>query len=168
MEEELDVNWINEIDDIEKNNDIFYKEKINEIAIIFIYVNNNETEYIKKDFIELDTPGLLEKEKLLKLINDNKINNSIKYNLTSLLKFNIDLEPENIKNFTIDKNIDQNIYFKKIKTVDTIYWNDAISMFESLNTLFFIYTKKKSDPSSNHSNTKRVIFKKNNTTRKKI
>ena len=73
MEEELDVNWINEIDDIEKNNDIFYKEKINEIAIIFIYVNNNETEYIKKDFIELDTPGLLEKEKLLKLINDNKI-----------------------------------------------------------------------------------------------
>ena len=42
MEEELDLTWVNNIEDIEKDNDIFYKEKINEITLIFLYINNNE------------------------------------------------------------------------------------------------------------------------------
>ena len=50
MEEELDITWVNNIEDIEKDNDIFYKEKINEITLIFLYINNNEVENIKRLF----------------------------------------------------------------------------------------------------------------------
>ena len=62
--------------------------------------------------MELKTPGVLSKENLIDLINKNKINNSIKYSLSSLLKFNINIEPENIKNFVIDNDIkNYNTYF---------------------------------------------------------
>ena len=164
--EELDITWINDIEDIEKDNDIFYKEKINEITLIFLYINNNEVENTKKDYFDLKTPGVLSKENLIELINKNKINNSIKYSLSSLLKFNINIEPENIKNFVIDNDIKNynTLFFSKIKNIDDIKWNDSISMFENLNTLYFVYTIKK----SNNSSTKKVVFKKQNTTRKKI
>ena len=166
MEEELDTTWINNIEEIEKDNDIFYKEKINEITLIFLYINNNEVENTKKDYLELKTPGILSKENLIELINKNKINNSIKYSLSSLLKFNINIEPEHIKNFVTDTNIKnhKNLFFSKIKNIDDIKWNDSINMFEHLNTLYFIYTVKK----PNNSSTKKVIFKKQNTTRKKV
>ena len=166
MEEELDITWVNNIEDIEKDNDIFYKEKINEITLIFLYINNNEVENIKKDYLELKTPGVLSKENLIDLINKNKINNSIKYSLSSLLKFNINIEPENIKNFVIDNDIKNynTLFFSKIKNIDDIKWNDSINMFEHLNTLYFVYTVKK----TNNSSTKKVVFKKQNTTRKKV
>ena len=166
MEEELDLTWINNLENIEKDNDIFYKEKINEITLIFIYINNNEVENTKKDYLELKTPGVLSKENLIDLINKNKINNSIKYSLSSLLKFNINIEPEHIKNFVIDTNIKkhQDLFFSKIKNVDDIKWNDSINMFEHLNTLYFVYTVKK----PNNSSTKKVLFNKKNTTRRKV
>jgi hypothetical protein len=167
MEEEiLDTNWIDSIEEIENDNDIFYKEKINEITLIFLYINNNEVEYTKKDYLKLKTPGVLSKENLINIIHKNKINNSIKYSLNSILKFNITIEPENIKNFVIEPDTSQQneLFFSKIKTVDDINWEDSINMFEHLNTLFFIYNLKK----PNNSSTKRVIFKKQNTTRKKI
>ena len=166
MEEKLDLTWIDNIENIEKDNDIFYKEKINEITLIFLYINNNEVENTKKDYLELKTPGILSKENLIELINKNKINNSIKYSLSSLLKFNINIEPEHIKNFVLDTDIKthQDLFFSKIKNIDDIKWNDSINMFENLNTLYFVYIVKK----SNNSSTKKVIFKKQNTTRKKI
>ena len=40
MNEDLDTDWINEIENIEKDNDIFYMEKINEITLIYLYINN--------------------------------------------------------------------------------------------------------------------------------
>ncbi len=164
--EELDITWINDIEDIEKDNDIFYKEKINEITLIFLYINNNQVESTKKEYFELQTPGVLSKENLIDLINKNKINNSIKYSLSSLLKFNINIEPEHIKNFVQEDDVKtkQDLFFSKIKNVDDINWNDSINMFEHLNTLYFVYTIKK----PNNSSTKKVVFKKQNTTRKKI
>lgn len=164
--EELDITWINDIEDIEKDNDIFYKEKINEITLIFLYINNNQVESTKKEYFELQTPGVLSKENLIDLINKNKKNNSIKYSLSSLLKFNINIEPEHIKNFVQDDNIkiNKDLFFSKIKNVDDIKWDDSINMFESLNTLYFVYTIKR----TTNSSTKKVIFKKQNTTRKKV
>ena len=55
------------------------------------------------------------------------------------------------------------LIFFKIKNIDDIKWNDSINMFEHLNTLYFVYTVKK----TNNSSTKKVVFKKQNTTRKK-
>ena len=165
-EEILDTNWIDSIEEIEKDNDILYKEKIDEITLIFLYINNNEVQNTKKDYFELKKPGVLSKEDLVSIINKNKINNSLKYTLNSILKFNITIDPENIKKFIVDEDItaQNNLYFSKLKNVDDINWEDSINMFEHLNTLFFIYNIKK----SNNSATKRVIFKKQNTTRKKI
>ena len=138
----------------------------NEITLIFLYINNNQVESTKKEYLELQTPGVLSKENLIDLINKNKINNSIKYSLSSLLKFNINIEPEHIKNFVQDDDIKikHDLFFSKFKNVDDIKWNDSINMFEHLNTLYFVYTIKK----PNNSSTKKVIFKKQNTTRKKV
>ena len=165
MNEELDTEWINEIENIEKDNDIFYKEKINEITLIFLYINNNELENIKKNYFDLQEPSVLSKETLIDIINKNKINNSIKYSLSGIFKFNINIEPEHIKNFVADNYTenDDKIFFSKIKNIDDITWDDSINMFEHLNTLFFIFNIKKISTAQ----TKKIVLKKN-ITRKKL
>ena len=164
MEDELDDSWINELENIEKDNDIFYKEPTNFITVCFLYIHNNDLKKIKKNIIDLESPGKLDKETLIHIINENKVCNNTKYSLSTILKFNINIDPEHIKNFVIDDEPlpnDENI-FSKIKNIDDIMWDDSITMFESLNTLFLIYNIKK----SSNSYTKRVMLKQN-TTRKK-
>ena len=51
-----------------------------------------------------------------------------------------------------------------LKNIDDIMWDDSITMFESLNTLFLIYNIK--NASSAH--TKRVMLKQNTTRKKKF
>ena len=47
MEDELDTDWINELENIEKDNDIFYKEPINSITVCFLYIHNKELKSFK-------------------------------------------------------------------------------------------------------------------------
>ena len=166
MEDELDTSWINELENIEKENDIFYKEPINFITVCFLYIHNKDLKKIKKKIIDLEFPGKLDKETLINVISENKLCNDTKYSLSTILKFNINIEPEHIKNFVMDDDTlpnDENI-FSKIKIIDDIMWDDSITMFESLNTLFLIYNIK--NASSAH--TKRVMLKQNTTRKKKI
>lgn len=165
MEDELDTNWINELENIEKDNDIFYKEPVNCITVCFLYIHNKELKNIKKKYFDLEYPGKLDKETLINMITENKICNYTKYSLSTILKFNINIDPEHIKTFVLDDDPipnDENI-FSKIKNIDDIMWDDSITMFEALNTLFLIYNTK----NSSSAHTKRVMLKQNTTRKKK-
>ena len=99
------------------------------------------------------------------MITENKICNYTKYSLSTILKFNINIDPEHIKTFVLDDDPipnDENI-FSKIKNIDDIMWDDSITMFEALNTLFLIYNTK----NSSSAHTKRVMLKQNTTRKKK-
>lgn len=143
---DLDTTWINEFEVLEKDYNSYYNEDLAFIYINYVYVNNkNEIINISKDKYLFKTPGLLTREELVGLIKHNTIHNSVKYSLLSLLKYNIDFEPINLKTFlrSKDKSIGNN-YLKSISNIDTIVFEKSISLFHDINNLFIIFIDKSS------------------------
>ena len=68
--EELDQDWIDNYFNNINNNIFSFIEPIKEITIFFIYINNNETEYFFKSFLNIDK--FISKASLFKLIEERK------------------------------------------------------------------------------------------------
>ena len=142
--EELDTSWINEFEELDKDFNSYYKEELSFIRINYIYINTqNEIVNISEENCLFKKPGMLSKEELIGLIKHNSFNNAIKYSLLSLLKYNIDFEPINLKTFlrSNDKNIGKT-YLKSITNIDNIFFEQSISLFHDLNNLFIIFIEK--------------------------
>ena len=148
--EELDGTWIKEFEAKEQDYNSYYKESISFIRINYIYINTqNEIVNISEENCLFKKPGMLSKEELIGLIKHNSFNNAIKYSLLSLLKYNIDFEPINLKTFlrSNDKNIGKN-YLKSITNIDNIFFEQSISLFHDLNNLFIIFIEKGNEKST--------------------
>ena len=148
--EELDTSWINEFEELDKDFNSYYKEELSFIRINYIYINTqNEIVNISEENCLFKKPGMLSKEELIGLIKRNSFNNAIKYSLLSLLKYNIDFEPINLKTFlrSNDKNIGKT-YLKSITNIDNIFFEQSISLFHDLNNLFIIFIEKGNEKST--------------------
>ena len=158
---ELENNWITEFEDIDKDYDNFYKEDLKIIKIHYIYINDeNIIEKIKEEKMKLITPNYISKENLIGILKKNIFNDNKKYNLMSILKYNIDIEPEDINYFLKPKN-DGYSFLTPIKNIDEIMFNKSIKIFHDLNNLLiFFYIKSK----QNNNYTKKIKI---NTTHKK-
>lgn len=142
--EDLDLSWINEFEKIDNEYKIYYTEELSFIRIHSIYVNkNNEIDKIREEKILLKNPGILQKEELLSVIKHNSFSNQIKYSLLSLLKFNINIEPINLKTFLRNKNPAIGAPFlQSIKHLDSIKFEKSIAMFHDINELLIIFHEK--------------------------
>ena len=149
-----DESWLNEI---EKENALyndFYLEKTDNINLNVIYINkNNNIEYIKKDKYFLNE-NTITKENLLYLLKKNSIYRNSKYNLLSIIKYNIDLQPENVKDYIL--NTKKYNFFHLCKTINNIEWNDSITLFKDINSLYLLYYEK----SKNNNSTKKIYINK--------
>jgi len=163
---DIDETWINEFKKNEELYDDFYKDKVEYIKLFYLYVSStNCIESTKKDSIQLDNNGILKKNKIIALILQNQNFNSIKYKLLSLIRFNIDIEPENINEFVYNTNTHTDKpsqFITSEKYLNDIKYSDTINIFQDLNCLYFIFyeEKPKSIPtlySSNNNHTKKII-----------
>lgn len=143
---DIDETWINEFKKNEEVYDDFYKDKVEQIKLFYLYVSStNNVESIKKDSIQLDTDGILKKNKIIELILQHQNYNSIKYKLLSLIRFNMDIEPEQIKEFVYTTNRDKPSQFiTSEKYLNDIKYSDTIHIFQDLNCLYFIFYEEKS------------------------
>jgi hypothetical protein len=150
----LDTNWIDEFKQNESVYNEYYKESVTCINIYLLYVNKeNELEHIHSDKCFLPENGLLKREIIISFIKRYQLLFSVNYKLLSLLKYNIDLEPVEIKDFIAEDFSQSNKRFlHSEKYLEDIHFKDSIHMFQDLNALFFIFYEDK--PSLN--NTKRV------------
>lgn len=142
--EDLDISWINDFEKIDNEYKIYYTEEISFIKIHFIYINNNnEIEKVKEEKILLKNNGILLKEELLSLIKNNLLLNQLKYSLSSILKFNINIEPIHLKTFLRNKNpLLGNTFLQPIKHIDSIKFDKTISMFHDINEVIIIFQQK--------------------------
>jgi hypothetical protein len=164
MEEELDTGWIKNFEIEEKDYDGFYKESISHIKAYYLFVNStNEIHKIKRENILLQENSILPKETLISMIKKNQIDKDHKYNLISLLKYNITLEPEHIQQFL--STTSENTYIQPITTISDISYDPSINIFQDLNSIYFIFHELKKK--LNHSNTKKIYLKTNNRKTKK-
>jgi hypothetical protein len=148
---DLDDNWIIEFEkqDLEYKN--YYKEDIHFINLHFIYINEvNCIEKMKEETYFLKNNNVLSREELLSIIKINNIENSIQYGLLALLKYNINLEPINLKTYLkSSSNLPEYNYLTTIKNIDYITFKPSISCFHDLNSLYIVfYTKSGSFPTN--------------------
>ena len=149
-EPELDINWINEFEKLDKEYKHFYTEDCHSIKMHNIYIDKHKNiETIKKEIFFLKN-NTIPKEEMLQLIKNNSYYNSKKYSILSILQFNIDIEPANIKSFLRkDKNYD---FLKQINHISIVPYAKTIYMFQDLNDLFFIFFE------NTHSTTRKIYI----------
>jgi hypothetical protein len=163
MNEVLDEEWINEFDKTDKLFQDFYLDDIYYTEIHFIYINtSNDIEKIKEDHFLLTNPNYISREEIIGLLKRNTIVNNKKYSLLSILKCNITLKPEEIKNFLKSSNLTDYLdnFLVPIKNIDAITFEKTINMFQDLNDLLFIFYEKSDEELKRSANnvTKKVYL----------
>ena len=143
---ELDTSWIDEFEKMDNDYKSYYAEDVSFINLHCIYINNlNEITKVHEEKILFKTPGLLTREEVLGLIKRNTFLHNTKYSLLSILKFNINIEPINLKTFLRSKECAFKIgnhFLQPIKNIDSISFDKTIGMFQDINDLFIIFYNK--------------------------
>lgn len=137
----MDNSWIKNSEllyDINKN---IYKSFQDSIKIFFIYVN-------QKHFIEKTscndfkiTNNLISKDKILKIILDNKIvTHDYVYNFDFVNLFSVPFEHDKINEFNNSKsNYDNSVFFSKLSINNDISIPKTLFIFHPYNSLYIFY-----------------------------
>ena len=157
---ELDTSWVDEFDKNDNEYKSYYNEEITFINLHCIYINkNSEISKVHEEKILFKTPGTLSREEVIGLIKRNTFCDNMKYSLLSILKFNINIEPINLKTFIKTKDTSLNIgnhFLQSITNIDTICFDKSIGMFHDINDLLIIYYDKNNGNTNNSSNTNSI------------
>ena len=101
--EKLDDDWINNFEKTDKLYKDFYKDDLYYINLQVIYVNiYNEIDKIKNRTFLFTNKNKISQEEILGILKRNSTDNEKKYSLLSILRYNILLEPEHIKNYLLN------------------------------------------------------------------
>jgi hypothetical protein len=165
----LDDEWIKSFENNDRLYQEFYKDDLYYINLRVIYINrNNEIEKIKNQSFLLKNPNKILQEELIGILKNNSIDNENKYRLLSILKYNINLEPEDIKSYLI--KIDNEDYLSIIKNIDTITFDKSINMFHDLNDLILIFYERSNEliKKDMKNTTKKIYIRSLNNNKKTI
>jgi hypothetical protein len=165
----LDDEWINNFEKTDKLYNDFYKDNVYYINLRVIYVNrDNEIDKIKYESLLMKYPNKISQEEIIQILKRNAIDNERRYSLLSILRYNINLAPDEIKNYLL--NGENKEYLSVIKNIDTVTYEKTINMFQDLNDLIIIFYEKSKElkkPDANNS-TKKIYFHSLNTNKKTI
>ena len=157
----MDFDWIEEYEKSEEEYNDFYKTQVESIQILFLYINkDNELFHVKSEKMIL-TKGCINKEDILFTLRKNMIHNRSKFLPLSMLKYNIDLDVEDVKKYIIHDDYPLD-FLTTAKYRNNIELNDTISLFQDLNCLYVFF--KERNPKIN---TKKIHIKPKRKTRKK-
>ena len=137
-------NWLENIDQKEKENNFFYKSPITQIEIEFFYISTtNEITNKKKIIYKLSKPNILSKHDLLFLISNHKQHN---YKLLDILTYQMSLPANELKFMDTYEGL------KTIKYLDDIQFDNVIHYFKDLTCMYVLFYEKK----HSYTTTKRI------------
>lgn len=166
-----ETNWIEDFENNDKLYKDFYADDVYFTNIHYIYINkNNEIEKIKKQSFLMSQPNYILRDELLKILKSNSFENYKRYLVLSILKINVTIKPEEIKNFLIEPYYEKygESFINQIKNFDNIQFERTINMFQDLNDLLIIFYEK-INKNPNYINNKQSINEQsaiNNVTKK--
>jgi hypothetical protein len=150
IDDTIDDTWVTDYKREEENYNDFYNEKVNNIKVFFMYINTDKTIVnIRQESLSLNNDSILTKEQLIKIIKDKQKLNNIKYKLFSIVRYNIDLQPDEINDFIKVSDTDtdtdnyNNRFLKDEKNIDDIYFTNTITIFQDLNAVYLIFKELK-------------------------
>ena len=140
----LDNNWINEFEKIDKDYELFYNEDLQFLKIHSIYINtNNNIEEIKCEKIILNNSNLISRDRLIGILKSNAFKYQKRYSVLSILKININIHSNEIKDYI--KTHNNYSFLSIIKNIDDIFYEKTINMFQDLNDLIILFYEKSSE-----------------------
>jgi hypothetical protein len=153
----LDTSWIETEEKMCNNDETCIREPLSDIALFFIYVNeNDEIEKITKEIEDIENGrNIITKERILQIVQTKRhIDTSKKYRLFDILSFQIGLEPENLKSFAatdLEGEL-ENQFLKSVPIFDEIMCESSIFIFHDINSLYFIFKE-----TPNYANLKSIL-----------
>jgi hypothetical protein len=152
----LESDWIEEFEKKDSHYEIFYKEDVSYVSMHSIYIDRNSNiQTVKEEKIFMREKNTISREELLGILKRNCYHNDTRYTVLSILKYNIILEPGEVKHFLKDTSVTS--FLSIIKNIDTIHYDNTITMFQDLNDLFVIFYEK-SKSNENSIQTKKIII----------
>jgi hypothetical protein len=168
INDDFDTDWINEFEKVDKDYASFYLEDLNYVKVTIVYVNNNnELEKIKEEKLFLQKSNNISREEIIGILKRNNTKDEKTFTIMTMLKYNFDLEPTDVRNFLLNSNnCESDDYLSVVKDVDEIVWNRTISMFQDLNNLIIIFyenekIKMHQQQKSENGKTKRIYLSSN-------
>ena len=165
----LDDDWINNFENTDKLYKDFYKDDLYYVNLRVIYINReSEIEKLKQESILMSKPNHITREEMIEILKKNSIDNDKRYSLLSILKYNVLIEPDDIKLYLINNNEQE--YLSLIKNIDSVVFEKSINMFHDLNDLILIFYEKSSElkkPDANNT-TKKIYLRSLSGNRKTI
>ena len=158
---DLDTSWIDEFNQEEKKYNEFYKQEINGIRIVLFFINENNELFSSKKYNARLENNMITKNQILNILKNNISYNNSSYTPSFILKFNIDLDPENINSFIEHPN--QFNILKPENYMTDIHWSKTIKSLQPLNTLYVLMKRRRFN---NNNFTKRVYISKKTRKRK--
>jgi hypothetical protein len=156
----LDNKWIDDFDKNDKLYEGFYKENNYYVNVHYVYINkNSEIEKIKEQSVYMSKPNYIFRDEILGLIKRNSIDSEKRYTLLSILKINITLDPNEIKEFLVEDYIDfyKDKFCSVVKNIDNILFEQTINMFQDLNDIIILFFEK-SNTNTNLNNVTKKIY----------
>jgi hypothetical protein len=112
---------------------------IDGVNCYIFYLNNNQLHNYKK--YEIDTTeNKLSKKELLNVVLNNVKQQNKKYDLVGIYKFELNLDHENIKTFCKDQT--KFDFITSYKSIQDIYFQHCIEMFNDNNSVILIFSTK--------------------------
>ena len=139
----FDTKWIEEFEKEDSLYKDFYKEQIQNIRLIMVYVDtNNSISFVRRSSISLEE-GILKKQNLIALLKEYMYYNKKKYRPISLLKYNIDIGPDEVNSY--------------LKTPTDYDFLSVEKKIDDINSLYIIFHESWN---SFHNRTKKIYIKK--------
>jgi hypothetical protein len=141
--ENLDLDWLEVQKRLSSNIDgKCVKENMNSINIHYIFVDSKSnissivTE--KEELSNVENDSIISRERILELIQSKKNFRDVKYKLSELLKYNVNLEPNNVQSYNNDVSLN---FLEPVIFVDCIKIPPTLFIFHQINCLFIIYNE---------------------------
>ena len=148
---DIDNSWVDSYKAREVSYNEFYNEKVTTIKGFYLYINTaNTVVKVKQEVLSLTPDSKISREQLITLIKEKQLakHDSLKYKFFSLVRYNIDLLPEEIPDFIKGSSNEYDTNSKRFlipeSYIKDIYFTDTISIFHDLNALYIIFKESPS------------------------
>lgn len=137
LEEIMDISWIKEFKEAEKDYEDLYCENVKSINVKYIYVNkdNEIKKYNQEEYI-LKEDNVLSEQELINIIK--KSQESKKYKMSSILKYNLHVDPKEIVE---NKLINYEKFLTEVKEIKDVIFEDTIKCYQNMNIIYIIYSE---------------------------
>lgn len=150
--QKLDTNWIEEFEKIDNQYEIFYNEDVSFISFHYVYIDRfNTVQTMKEEKLFMEKKNMLSRDELIRILKKNSFHNDIRYNVLSILKYNLDVNPGDVEHFLSSNN--STSYLSIIKNIDSIPFEKTITMFQDLNDIIILFNEK----CKSRDKTKRIL-----------